>query len=106
MSHFAALPIALVMLLPVSQLFMGSELAPVAESTGTPRPPMARLVSHHLRYHQTFPASRREVLARVEATAELTVEEQRRFALLLPEQVYANAGEALRAAGVESRAPW
>jgi hypothetical protein len=62
------------------------------------RPVLSVLVRHHLKYHQHFPATRADVLASLEETAELTPDETARLARALPPRHYDSADEVLSAA--------
>src|SRR6186997_3222108 len=81
-------------------------LAPVSEApeAAAPRPSLKVMVRHHVRYHQNFPATRPEILAAIEGTAELTPEESAELAHALPGRRFENADDVMKAAFDDSRA--
>ena len=71
--------------------------APMALAAETTTQPDRNKVAEHLNKHQTYPATRAELLASCKNLMEFSASEKKWFAAHLPEGTYDSADEVLKA---------
>lgn len=96
MSTRTLLPLTVVFALTIATA-LGVAISPVLTGT-SPAPAAARSkLFHHLRYHQSFPASRQAVLNAMHTSGEATSAELGWLEGQLPPGSYASGAEVMRA---------